>query len=77
MIKSVIRYDEIDPRKVYNISETARILGKHRGTINNYIKRGLIEVSLVALHPKRGQEGSSLYRSGVSGKEIQRVYYKL
>lgn len=73
MIKN-ITIDDVHPKKLYNISETARILGKHRGTIQTYIDNGIIQDKVSTLKPKRGCCGKTVYKRGVLGSEIIRVY---
>lgn len=76
-MKKCITIDEVRPKKVYNISETARILGKHRQTVRTYIANGWITDTLVTLKPKRGKEGKTAYKRGVQGREIIRVYNEI
>ncbi|WP_278833495.1 hypothetical protein [Porphyromonas cangingivalis] len=73
MIKN-ITIDDVHPRKLYNISETARILGKHRGTIKTYINNGIIQDKVSKLKPKPGSSGRTMHKRGVLGSEIIRVY---
>ena len=69
-----INISQVHPKRLYSLSEAARILGRDRGTIRTYIAKGWIEDCQVAIKPKRGREGKTSYKRGLMGAEIQRIY---
>lgn len=73
MIKA-ITIDQVRPKRLYSISEVARILGRDRGTIRTYIAKGWVEDCQLEVKPKRGKEGKTSYKRGIMGSEIQRIY---
>lgn len=70
----VITIDQVQSKRLYSISEAARILGRDRGTVRTYIAKGWVEDCQVAIKPKRGKEGKTSYKRGIMGAEIIRVF---
>lgn len=55
----------INPTKGYSISETSKLIGKHRNTVRNYITNGILKAYESRRNIKEGQKALL-----IKGREI-------
>ena len=60
----------INPNKGYSIAQAARIIGRHRNTVKNYIEQGILRAYEGRRRVRSSKEGEELHAMMIKGREL-------
>ena len=58
------------PNKGYSIAQAARIIGRHRNTVRNYIEQGILKAYEGRRRVRCSKSGDELHAMLIKGKEL-------